>query len=202
VLAGLGLFIALLVYGVATKAPDDSIDQSLADGHTPAAPRFELAVLEKGLVPGALADRVGRAAADGRIGLSELRGSPVVLNLWASWCSPCRDEAAALERGWGSWGRQGVVFLGLDIQDLRGDAREFLQEFNVTYPSIRDPEREVASDYGATGIPETYFLSRAGRVVGHVVGAISTEQLQSGVSAARSGQALGKREGGARRKTR
>ena len=102
---------------------------------------------------------------------------PVVLNMWASWCSPCREEAGRLERGWRAAGPRGVLFLGLDIQDLRGDARPSSREYGATYPSVRDPGRDVANDYGATGIPETYFIDRQGRVVAHVIGVVSTRQL-------------------------
>ena len=83
--------------------------------------------------------------------LSELRGTPVVLNLWASWCTPCREESPRLREGWERWGPRGVAFLGLNIQDLRGDARDFSDEFGLTYPSVRDARRGVADDYGATG---------------------------------------------------
>jgi cytochrome c biogenesis protein CcmG, thiol:disulfide interchange protein DsbE len=201
-IVGVGLFIALLAYGLSVKAPDDSIDQRLADGRTAAAPGFSLELLESGRLPRRLAPVMDRAASDGKVSLEELRGTPVVLNFWASWCSPCREEAGVLEKGWQSWGSRGVLFLGIDMQDLRGDAREFLRELGVTYPSVRDPGKDVATDYGATGIPETFFVSRGGRVVAHVVGVASPEQIESGVAAARSGRVLGKEQGGAVRKTR
>jgi hypothetical protein len=107
-----------------------------------------------------------------------------------------------LEDGWRRSARRGVVFLGLDMQDLRGDARAFLRRNRVTYPTVRDPERDVARSYGATGIPETYFISSRGRVVAHVVGVVSAKQLADGVAAARAGRPLGRREGGARRPPR
>jgi cytochrome c biogenesis protein CcmG/thiol:disulfide interchange protein DsbE len=197
-----GLFIALLAYGLSVKAPDNSIDQRLADGRTAAAPAFSLELLEGGVVPKRLQPRFARAAADRRIALDELGGAPVVINLWASWCSPCREEAPVLEAGWRRWGRRGVLFLGLDMQDVREDARSFLSKEGATYPTIRDPGKEVAHDYGATGIPETYFVSARGRVVAHVVGAVSQRQLDTAVESARIGRVAGKEEGGARRKTR
>jgi cytochrome c biogenesis protein CcmG/thiol:disulfide interchange protein DsbE len=197
-----GLFIALLAYGLSVKAPDDSIDQRLADGRTAAAPAFSLELLESGVVPKPIGPAFERAAADGSVGLKELRGTPVVINFWASWCSPCRDEASVLERGWRRWGRRGVLFLGLDMQDVRSDARSFLREQGSTYPTIRDASKEVASDFGATGIPETYFVSKTGQVVAHVVGVVSATQLDSATEAARAGRPLGKRRGGELRKTR
>jgi cytochrome c biogenesis protein CcmG/thiol:disulfide interchange protein DsbE len=202
VFVGVLLFLGLLAYGLSIKGPDDSIDQRLSDGKTAAAPGFSLELLELGELPRKLAGPIGEAAVDGKVGIGELRGTPMVINLWASWCSPCRQEAVVLERSWRRWGPEGVLFLGLDIQDLRGDARDFLKEEGVTYPTVRDAGKDVAKEYGATGIPETYFVSRRGRVVGHVIGVVSDHQLNAGVVAARAGRPVGKEEGGARRKTR
>jgi cytochrome c biogenesis protein CcmG/thiol:disulfide interchange protein DsbE len=202
VVLAIALFLALLAYGLSVKAPNDNVDQRLSEGKSAPAPGFSLAVVELGTLPPGLTRQVGAAARDGKIGLGELRGVPTVINLWASWCSPCRAEATVLERGWRRYGRSGVLFLGLDIQDLTDDARAFLGKEHVTYPTIRDPGKDVARDYGATGIPETYFVSARGRVVGHVIGVVSPQQIDVGVAAARSGRVAGKKEGGARRKTR
>jgi cytochrome c biogenesis protein CcmG, thiol:disulfide interchange protein DsbE len=195
------LLIALLAYGLAIKNPDDSIDDRLSEGRSAAAPGFSLEVLERGVLPERLRG-VDARLADGKLSLDELRGTPAALNLWASWCSPCRDEAPVLEQGWRRWGRRGVLFVGLDMQDLTGDARGFLRELEVTYPSLREPGREVAKDYGATGIPETYFLSARGRVVAHVVGVISERLLDDAAAAARAGVPLGRTRAGAQRPPR
>jgi cytochrome c biogenesis protein CcmG, thiol:disulfide interchange protein DsbE len=197
----LGLFVALLAYGLLSNAPDTTIDSSLADAKAPSAPGFELKVLESGAV-GAGLRRVERAAADGNVSLAELRGHPVVLNFWASWCPPCREEAPRLERRWRAGRGQGVLFLGLDMQDLPGDARDFIREFHLTYPQVRDPSDEVARDWGVTGLPETFFISARGRIVAHVIGAISPQQLGEGIRAAVVGRPLAALEGGARRSTR
>jgi cytochrome c biogenesis protein CcmG/thiol:disulfide interchange protein DsbE len=128
--------------------------------------------------------------------LAELRGVPVVFNLWASWCTPCREEAPLLERGWRRLGPKGVLFLGLDIQDVRGDGEGFIRKHGATYPSIREPERDVANSYGATGIPETYFIDARGRVVAHVIGVVSDRQLAQGAAAAATGRVAGRSSGG------
>lgn len=187
--------IALLAYGVLSSPTDESVDQALADGQARAAPGFELDVLSEGSLPPAVA---GLAAAfrDGDVALDELRGYPLVLNFWASWCDPCREEAPTLERGWIRDAREGVVYMGLNMQDLSGDGRAFIEEFGVTYPSIRDPGREVADSYGLTGIPETFFIDASGQVVAHVVGVVSQQQLNAGVKAARRGNVLGRLAGG------
>jgi cytochrome c biogenesis protein CcmG, thiol:disulfide interchange protein DsbE len=91
--------------------------------------------------------------------------------------------APVLERAWRRWDPRGVLFLGLDIQDVPGDPRGFLREFGISYPSVREPGNGIARAYGSTGLPETYFVSGQGRIVGHVLGAISSEQLRRGALA-------------------
>jgi cytochrome c biogenesis protein CcmG, thiol:disulfide interchange protein DsbE len=198
----LALFMALLAYGLLSQPADKTIDSSLAEAKAPPAPGFELELFQRGRVGARLAPRLRPAAADGHIALSELRGVPIVLNFWASWCPPCREEAPRLERRWHAARADGVLFLGLDMQDLSGDARDFLGEFRVSYPNVRDRGDDVAREWGVTGLPETFFISRRGRVVAHVIGAISAQQLGDGIRAARAGRPLAPRQGGDRRSTR
>ena len=200
-LAVAGLFIVLLFYGLSARAPETTIDDTLARGQAPAAPEIELTVLASG-DPGPLGRPWRRAADLGSVDLRELRGTPVVLNFWASWCVPCREEAPLLEQGWQRARDQGVLFLGLNMQDVRGDALGFLRRFGQSFPNVRDPSNATSRRWGATGIPETFFISAQGKVVGHVIGVVTEQQLADGVAAAIAGRPLGAQSGGAQRPIR
>jgi cytochrome c biogenesis protein CcmG/thiol:disulfide interchange protein DsbE len=95
-----------------------------------------------------------------------------------------------------------VLFVGLNMQDVTDDANDFLDTFGIDYLNIRDRSNDVARRYGLTGIPETYFVSARGNVVGHVIGVVSADQLREGIRAARSGRPRASREGGARKPAR
>jgi cytochrome c biogenesis protein CcmG/thiol:disulfide interchange protein DsbE len=191
-------FVALLAYGLASKKADTSIDDALKSGDDIAAPGFALPVLERGDLPPALARRLAPALADGKLSLSELRGTPVVVNFWASWCVPCRDEAPALESVWrADASRRGVLFVGLNMQDLTDDARRFARDEGMSYLTVRDRGNGVSRDYGVTGVPETFFVSGSGRVVGHVIGAASRPALRAGIASALAGRVRSAQRGGA-----
>jgi len=197
-----GAFVGLLAYGLLSQADDTTIDDSLSRAQAVPAPAFELRVLQTGDAASATARALTPALADGRLALRELRGTPVVLNFWASWCLPCREEAPTLQAAWVAQRSRGVALLGLNMQDITDDARAFLREFGATYPNVRDGSNGVARRYGVTGLPETFFISARGDVVGHVIGVVSPVQLRDGIAAAVAGRPAGVAEGGQRRRTR
>ena len=114
-----------------------------------------------------------RLGGPGRVSLASYRGHPVVLNFWASWCNPCKSEAAVLQRDWTSYHRRGVVFLGVDYHDLASDARRFVDAHALTFTMLRDGSGRVTGRYGINQVPETYVLNRQGRVVAHLAGPIT-----------------------------
>jgi cytochrome c biogenesis protein CcmG/thiol:disulfide interchange protein DsbE len=161
--------VLLLVVGLTNKGVSASIDHALEAGRRPPAPDFELPVLVAG---GGVGPR------DARVELESLRGRPVVLNFWASWCDPCAEEAPLLETLWRRYRARGVLMLGLNTQDLADDALGFVREYATTYPTVRDGGDRVRNRYGLTGLPETFVIDAQGRVALHIAGAVTRpEQL-------------------------
>lgn len=106
------------------------------------------------------------------VALGSLRGRPVVLNFWASWCDPCRDEAAELGRVSDAHG-DAVAFVGINILDGRDEALRYLDQFKIGYTNLRDPSGRVPKLFGVTGVPESVFITRDGRIAGKFVGAFT-----------------------------
>ena len=114
------------------------------------------------------------------ISLADLKGKGVVVNFWASWCDPCRDEAALLEDAWRREQDNGIVFIGLDYLDQEPAAKAYLAEFGITYPNGPDLQSQAARRYGIKGVPETYFVNPEGEIVQAVIGPIvNGSQLDS-----------------------
>jgi len=109
------------------------------------------------------------------INLDDLRGQGVMVNFWASWCDPCREEAALLEQTWRREQGKGIVFLGLDYLDQEPAAKAYLAEFGVTYPNGPDLRSQVARRYGIKGVPETFFIDPDGKITDVVVGPITSQ---------------------------
>ncbi len=115
----------------------------------------------------------------GSLTLSELKGRPVMVHFWASWCSSCREEAPDLEKVWREYKDRGVVFIGVDVQDKESDARAFLTEFDVTYPNGPDTSNRISVSYGLTGVPEATFVNRDGMAVHNHIGPMTPTQMRS-----------------------
>jgi cytochrome c biogenesis protein CcmG/thiol:disulfide interchange protein DsbE len=146
-------FLGLLAYGVFTSAP------AKVEAGEP-IPDFELPVLGD----------------TGTISAADLRGSPVVINFWASWCTPCREEAKLLERIYREYSDDGVVFLGVLYKDSEESGLAFAEEFEVSYPTVLDIDEEFSRELGVKGVPETFFIDAEGKFVGSASGAKQGER--------------------------
>ena len=135
ILGGLAAAIALALFVVPAEQPET-------------VPDFELPLL--------LTDDV--------LSSESLRGHPVVLNFWASWCAPCREEAPLLEQTYQRFRDQGVRFVGVNIRDQEPNARRFVEDFGITFPVVRDEDQELARGLDVYGLPQTFFIDADGRL--------------------------------------
>jgi cytochrome c biogenesis protein CcmG, thiol:disulfide interchange protein DsbE len=122
-----------------------------------------------------------------RIRRDDLKGSVVVLNFWASYCDPCKSEAEMLERVWQDYKDRGVVFLGVNTDDIESDARGYLTTYGITYPNAPDKGERMEDAYRITGIPETFIVDASGEITHHSEGEISESELRTEIE-----KALGK----------
>ena len=145
----------LLVLKLATQ--DEGAARKLGRGESVRAPSF----------------RLDRLDGPGKLTLADYRGQAVVLNFWGSWCDPCKEEAPVLESTWRRYRDRGLVVLGVDFHDVKGAARRFARENDMSYPIAYDGPGNTLSDYGVQAAPETFFVARNGKLV--------CERLQGGL---------------------
>ncbi len=174
---GLGLLILLTVAAVliADRGGDDATDppSSTTTGELTEprpAPDFEIALLH----------------GEGTVSLDELEGKTVVLNFWASWCHPCREEMPALQESWEAHRGDDVVFVGVGAKnDKQGEAEAFVEEYGITYPIGRDTaggdnlSGQIEKDYGIFGYPATFFITPDGMINQIVFSPIDTDELET-----------------------
>ncbi len=123
-----------------------------------------------------------RLEGDGAESLVDYRGRWVLVNFWASWCEPCREEAPALEEFQRRHGGPRFTVLGIDTQDLSSDGRAFVRQYGLSYPQLRDGDGSAADDYGTTGVPENFLVDPRGRVQLLARGPVSEEWLREEVA--------------------
>ena len=118
----------------------------------------------------------------GQLSLASLKGRPVVVNFWASWCLPCRDEAPLLSGLSGQQRAGGLTVVGVLFQDKTADAKTFVAEQGLAFPSLLDPSSDTAINYGVSAVPETFFIDKDGVVRAHVRQAMTPEILKANLA--------------------
>lgn len=129
-------------------------------------------------------------AGDSTVSLAALRGRPVVVNFWASWCLACRDEARVLEAAWQRFGPD-VALVGIAVDDEDRAARAFIARYGKTYYLGPDADGTISVDYGLFGVPETFFIGADGRILAKHVGPLSEADVEQRIAALRSGRISG-----------
>lgn len=113
------------------------------------------------------------------ITLSKLRGQVVLINFWASWCPPCREEAAYLEQTWRMYEDKGVVFIGVDYLDTEVKALAYIEEFDITYFNGPDLGTRISQAYNIAGVPETFYIDKSGKLRGLKVGPLLPPEIEN-----------------------
>jgi cytochrome c biogenesis protein CcmG/thiol:disulfide interchange protein DsbE len=158
--------VALLAYGLASQDPDRSVEQALAAGEREQAPALELPWLSR----------------EGRGSLADYRGKVVVLNFWASWCDPCKAESPLLQRWHERIEPRGGLVLGVDMLDVTSHAEEFIEEYGLTYPMLKDKDGEGLELFGVAQYPETFLIDREGRIAAAQRGPVDEEWMRANVA--------------------
>ena len=154
-LVGVAGMLALLVWKVAHQTKPPKVGKP--------APSFD-------------APRLGSR---GRLALSSYGGRVRVVNFWATWCAPCKAETPTLEKFWRRYKGRGVVFVGVDYNDVSSDALRFARRRRLTYPMVRDPSGAIATRYDVAAVPETFVIGKRGELVEHFIGSIDSGDEKS-----------------------
>ena len=150
-----GGLVLLLILGLVSNEEHLTIDRQITNHKAVPAPDFTLPVLSA----------AGNVGPEGtQLALSSLRGRPVIVNLWASWCLPCRDEAPILESLWTRYREKGLVVLGVNTQDIPSDAKAFISRFGLTFPSVRDGTDRTQRKFETAQLPETFVIDPDGQM--------------------------------------
>jgi cytochrome c biogenesis protein CcmG/thiol:disulfide interchange protein DsbE len=143
------LLVGLLAYGLTTTGTDTTLDAATAQGKRVAPPTH---------------DTLPMLGADGAGSLADYKGKVVLVNVWASWCEPCRDELPLIEKAHKTLAARGGTVLGIDVKENSGAALKAIDEFGLSFPNLRDRDGSFVRKWGQTGYPENYVIDRQGRV--------------------------------------
>jgi cytochrome c biogenesis protein CcmG, thiol:disulfide interchange protein DsbE len=143
------LLVGLLAYGLTTTGTDTTLDDAMARGERVDPP---------------IRDTLPKLGGAGAGSLADYRGKVVLVNVWASWCAPCRDELPLIEKAHKRLAAQGGTVVGIDVKENSGAALKAIDEFGLTFPNLRDRDGSFVRKWGQTGYPENYVIDRQGKV--------------------------------------
>jgi len=143
------LLVGLLAYGLTTTGNDTTLDAATASGERVPPPTQRTLPVLGGEGSGSLAD---------------YKGKVVLVNVWASWCEPCRDELPLIEKAHRMMSARGGTVLGIDVKENSGAALEAVDEFGLSFPNLRDRDGSFVREWGQYGYPENYVIDRQGNV--------------------------------------
>lgn len=175
----LALVLGLLAF---TSAGCMGGGKNFSSGQTPTGPQFSASSgsSQVGVQIGNTAPDFSLKALDGStVTLSDLRGKPVMVNFWATWCPPCKEEMPTMEAAYKKAKDQGIVFLGVDIKEDPALVEKFVKENGYSWTFLLDQDGAAGRHYQITGIPETFFIDRTGLVQARVIGPMTPTVLES-----------------------
>ncbi len=182
--AAVGLVVALLgllIWRVVRHDSGATLVSEIAAGKHPSAPDFQL----RPIWPRSLgaSSRLRSAVARGEVSVADLAGRPTIVNVFASWCGPCKDEAPLLSAAARAYAGR-IQFVALDYHDFAGDGRALLRKYGSDFVALHDGDGHASNRWGVTGVPETYVLDPTGHIISHAPGAVGKRELQSLLAAA------------------
>lgn len=160
--------VALLVFGISSQGPNSSIDAAVAHGIRPVAPDSRAALPVLG--------------SSRRESLADFRGKVVVMNIFASWCTPCVAEAPVLEQTERRIASHDATVLGITYLDNSTDSEQFVRQHHISYPVLRDVNGNFVQAFGTTGVPETFVIDRSGRIAAVLREPVDSQWLQQALA--------------------